>query len=122
MEAEQLDQARFSAAVTAMVEQLDTRTERYAEQLERLSDLAENRQDISAEDWIELVKKLEPSSNLPAFLELSYATNTMMPSREAVEKLQQNQHGLNFIGLNFIKRPQLEVAQIWVNETSLPPQ
>jgi len=115
-EAEQLDQARFSAAVTAMVEQLDTRTERYAEQLERLSDLAENRQDISAEDWIELVKKLEPSSNLPAFLELSYATNTMMPSREAVEKLQQNQHGLNFI-----KRPQLEVAQIWVNETSLPP-
>jgi signal transduction histidine kinase len=104
-----------------MVEQLDTRTERYAEQLERLSDLAENRQDISAEDWIELVKKLEPSSNLPAFLELSYATNTMMPSREAVEKLQQTQHGLNFIGLNFIKRPQLEVAQIWVNETSLPP-
>ena len=39
-EAEQLDQARFSAAVTSLVEQLDTRTERYAEQLERLGDLA----------------------------------------------------------------------------------
>ena len=41
-EAEQLDQTRFSAAVTSLIEQLDTRTERYAEQLERLGDLAEN--------------------------------------------------------------------------------
>ena len=115
-EAEQLDQARFSAAVTSLVEQLDTRTERYAEQLERLGDLAENRQEISASDWIELVKKLEPMSNLPAFVELAYATNLMMPSRETVEKLQQTEHRLPFTN-----SPQLEVTHTWLNETSLTP-
>jgi signal transduction histidine kinase len=115
-EAEQLDQGRFSAAVTSLVEQLDTRTERYAEQLERLGDLTENQQEISASDWIELVKKLEPLSNLPAFFELAYATNTMMPSREAVEKLQQTEHGMTFTN-----SPRLQVTHTWLNETSLPP-
>ena len=115
-EAEQLDQARFSAAVTSLVEQLDTRTERYAEQLERLGDLTENQQEISASDWNELVKKLEPLSNLPAFFELAYATNTMMPSREAVEKLQQTEQELSFK-----KGLQLEVTHTWRNETSLTP-
>jgi signal transduction histidine kinase len=115
-EAEQLDQVRFSAAVTSLVEQLDTRTERYAEQLERLGDLTENQQEISASDWNELVKKLEPLSNLPAFFELAYATNTMMPSREAVEELQQTEHGMTFTN-----SPRLEVTHTWLNETSLPP-
>jgi signal transduction histidine kinase len=115
-DAEQLDQGRFSAAVTSLVEQLDTRTERYAEQLERLGDLTENQQEISASDWNELVKKLEPLSNLPAFFELAYATNTMMPSREAVEKLQQTEHGMTFTN-----SPRLEVTHTWRNETSLPP-
>ena len=115
-EAEQLDQVRFSAAVTSLVEQLDTRTERYAEQLERLGDLTENQQEISASGWNELVKKLEPLSNLPAFFELAYATNTMMPSREAVEELQQTEQELNFK-----KGLQLEVTHTWRNETSLTP-
>ena len=115
-EAEQLDQVRFSAAVTSLVEQLDTRTERYAEQLERLGDLTENQQEISASGWNELVKKLEPLSNLPAFFELAYATNTMMPSREAVEELQQTEQELSFK-----KGLQLEVTHTWRNETSLTP-
>ena len=115
-DAEQLDQGRFSAAVTSLVEQLDTRTERYAEQLERLGDLTENQQEISASDWNELVKKLEPLSNLPAFFELAYATNTMMPSREAVEELQQTEQELSFK-----KGLQLEVTHTWRNETSLTP-
>ena len=115
-EAAQLDQARFSAAVTSLVEQLDTRTERYAEQLERLGDLAENRQAISAADWNELVKKLEPASNLPAFLELAYTTNTMMPSREEVQKLQETQQGLIFM-----QSPPLEMMHAWLHQTTLTP-
>ena len=117
-EAEQLDQARFSAAVTGMVEQLDTQTERYAEQLERLGDLAESRQDISAADWKELVKKLEPMSNLPAFLELAYATNPMMPSREAVEELERTEHRMTYME-SCQPIPELKVAQTWLNGTSL---
>ena len=38
-EAETLDAARFYTAVTNLTEHLDTRTERYAEQLERLKDI-----------------------------------------------------------------------------------
>lgn len=117
-EAEQLDQARFSAAVTGMVEQLDTQTERYAEQLERLGDLAENRQDISAADWKELVKKLEPMSNLPAFAELAYAANMMMPSREAVEELERTEHPMTFME-SCQQSPELKVTQTWLNGTSL---
>ncbi|MEY3545845.1 MAG: Histidine kinase, partial [Verrucomicrobiota bacterium] len=97
-----------------MVEQLDTRTERYAEQLERLSDLAENRQDISTEDWIELVKKLEPSSNLPAFIELAYAANPTMPSREAVEALERTEHPMTF-NESCQPTPPLKVTQAWLN-------
>ena len=119
-EAEQLDQAKFSAAVTGMVEQLDTQTERYAEQLERLGDLAESRQDISAADWKELVKKLEPMSNLPAFLELAYATNPMMPSRKAVEELERTEHRTTYMESCQLS-PELKVAQTWLNGTSLTP-
>ncbi len=115
-EAEQLDQTRFSAAVTSLIEQLDTRTERYAEQLERLGDLAENQQEISASDWNELVKKLEPLSNLPAFFKLAYASNTMMISRETVVELQQTEHRLPLTN-----SPQLKVTHTWLNETSLTP-
>ena len=120
-EAEQLDQAKFSAAVTGMVEQLDTQTERYAEQLERLGDLAESRQDISAADWKELVKKLEPMSNLPAFLELAYATNPMMPSRKAVEELERTEHRTTYMERSCRLSPELKVAQTWLNGTSLTP-
>ncbi len=119
-EAEQLDQARFSAAVAAMVEHLDTQTERYAEQLERLGDQAENRQDISTADWKELVKKLEPMSNLPAFVELAYATNLMMPSREAVEKLERTEHRMTFME-SCQQSPELKVTQTWLHGTSLTP-
>ncbi len=119
-EAEQLDQARFSAAVAAMVEHLDTQTERYAEQLERLGDQTENRQDISAADWKELVKKLEPMSNLPAFAELAYATNLMMPSREAVEELERTEHRMTFME-SCQQSPELKVTQTWLHGTSLTP-
>lgn len=113
-EAERLDQARFSAAVTSLVEQLDSRTERYAEQLERLGEWAENRPDISAAGWNELVKKLEPQSNLPAFVELTYATNTLMPSRAAIEKAQRSKPRLSFL-----ESPRLEVAHRWISGTTL---
>ncbi len=119
-EAEQQDQARFSAAVTGMVEHLDTQTERYAEQLERLGDLAENRKDISAADWKELVKKVEPMSNLPAFVELAYATNLMMPSREAVEELERTEHRMTFME-SCQQSPELKVTQTWLHGTSLTP-
>lgn len=113
-EAEQLDQVRFSAAVTSLVEQLDTRTERYAEQLERLGDLTENQQEISADDWKELVKKLEPMSNLPAFIELAYAANPTMPSREAVEALERTEHPMTF-NESCQPTPPLKVTQAWLN-------
>lgn len=113
-EAKQLDQTRFLAMVTGLVEQLDTQTERYAEQLERLGDLVETREDISAAGWNELVKKLEPSSNLPAFVELAYATNALMPSRAEVERLQRTKNEANFTGNHMMK-----VSRLWLNGASL---
>lgn len=114
-EAENLDRGRFLATVTNLMEQLDARTERYAEQLERLADLVENKQEVSVAEWNELVKKLEPRSNLPAFIELAFATNRSMPSRAEVERMQRTEPLLDFI-----KNPPLKVTRSWLNETSFP--
>jgi hypothetical protein len=107
-EAEQADRVRFFTTVTNLVEQLDARTERYAEQLERLGDLIEARQDVTAAEWDELMKKLQPRVNFPAFLELAYATNAVLPSRVEVEELQHTQPRLPGRG-----SPRLEVVRKW---------
>jgi signal transduction histidine kinase len=116
-DADELDQARFTATVTTLVEELDARSERYAEQLERLGDLVEIRGDLSDADWNELVKKLEPRSNLPAILELAYATNAIMPSRAAVEKLQRSEPELPSLGY-----PPLSLTRHWAKGISPMPE
>jgi signal transduction histidine kinase len=68
-----------------------------------------------------LVKKLEPMSNLPAFLELAYATNPMMPSRKAVEELERTEHRTTYMERSCRLSPELKVAQTWLNGTSLTP-
>lgn len=108
--AEELDRQRFLAGVTNLVERLDIGTERYAEQLERLSDLVEARQVVSEVEWTELMKRLEPASNLPAFLELAYVTNTSLQSRDMMECLQREQPSLPDI-----PAPSLNIARRWVN-------
>ena len=113
-EAEQVDQARFLTTVTNLVEQLDVRTERYAEQLERFGDLIEAKQDVTEAEWNELVKKLQPRINFPAVLELAYATNAVLPSRAEVEELQYTQPRLPGRG-----SPRLEVIRKWLNGTAL---
>lgn len=84
-EAEQVDRRRFDAAVTNLLEHLDTRTERYAEQLERLADYVTGQDRVSTEVWEELVRRIDPMSNLPGFVELAYATNVAFLTHEEVE-------------------------------------
>lgn len=84
-EAEQVDRTRFGAAVTNLLEHLDTRTERYAEQLERLADYVAVQESVTTAVWDELVRRIDPGSNLPAFVELAYATNSALLSRSEVE-------------------------------------
>lgn len=113
-EAEQVDRARFFTTVTNLVEQLDARTERYAEQLERFGDLIEAKQDVTEAEWNELVLRLQPRSNFPAFWELAYATNAVLPSRASVVELQYTEPRLPSRG-----SPRLEVVRNWLNGTVL---
>ncbi len=84
-EAEQVDRLRFGAAVTNLLEHLDSRTERYAEQLERLADYVADQEKMSTGVWEELVSRIGPVANLPGFVELAYATNAALPPRAEVE-------------------------------------
>lgn len=108
IEAEQTDRVRFGAAMTNLIEQLDTRTERYAEQLERLADSLAHQDELSQTTWDELIARLEPRSNFPAFLELGYAANAILQTREEVEMLQRSQTNLPSRGT-----PRLDVTHLW---------
>ena len=81
-DAERADLARFQTMVTNIVEHLDSRTERYALELERFADLLASQAETSEEVWEESVTRLGPASNLPALMELAFLTNKALAKRE----------------------------------------
>jgi signal transduction histidine kinase len=104
-EAETLDAARFYTAVTNLTEHLDTRTERYAEQLERLKDMISPEPNVSSDRWELLVKRLEPEANLPAFVELAYATNAAMQSPARLWEAIKQANRFDPSGVPIMPRP-----------------
>ena len=86
-EAEQLDKTRFETTVTNVIEQLEARTARYAEELKRFADFLGAQSEVTVNIWQECISRPAPPGSLPAFTELAYVANLSLPSREDIEAL-----------------------------------
>ena len=122
-EAERVDQRRFQTTVTNLIEQLDTRTARYAEELKRFADFLATQSEVSENTWEECISRPAPPGNLPAFLELAYVAQPSMPTRAEVEALIKSNATLSGKALLPKRSPQsLRLTRHWRNACTVTPQ
>lgn len=86
-EAEHLDRIRFQTTITNLIEQLDSRTARYGEELKRFADFLATQPVLSESMWQECISRPAPPGNLRAFVELAYVTRPNLLSRAEMEAL-----------------------------------
>ncbi|MBI4658764.1 MAG: sensor histidine kinase [Verrucomicrobia bacterium] len=122
-EAGRMDQLRFQTTVTNLIEQLDTRTARYAEELKRFADFLATQPEVSENTWEECISRPAPPGNLPAFLELAYVTQPSMPTRAEVESLLKSNVSPSGKALLPKRGPQsLSLTRHWRNACTVTPQ
>jgi hypothetical protein len=86
-EAEAVDAARFEGAVRRVLDDLNERSRRYAQELERFTEQVDTAGELSEKEWLIALDRLGPKGKLPAVVELAYVQNPGLMPLERVREM-----------------------------------